>query len=149
MRLSDLDRAIVNRLQDGIPVCPRPYASLAKELGTTESLLLDRLNVLNEDRVMSRFGPMYDAAAFGGAYTLAAMVVPDEQVHAVSEVVNSKPLVAHNYLRDHQFNMWFVIAAENQQQITDTILEIEAESGLPVYDFPKQEEFYVGAKFYV
>ena len=146
-RLDATDRAIVNALQGGLPVCERPYAAAARTLGLEENELIARLRRLLDDGVLSRFGPMYHAERMGGALTLAAMAVPDERFEAVAEAVNAHPEVAHNYARDHDLNMWFVLATERPGRVAEVIAEIEAETGLAVYDMPKQEEFFVGLRF--
>jgi DNA-binding Lrp family transcriptional regulator len=145
--LDATDRQIVNRLQDGLPVVDRPYAAVAKDLGLSERALLDRLQALLERGVLSRFGPMYHAERLGGGLTLAAMAVPDERFEAVAETVNAFSEVAHNYARAHALNMWFVLASERPERIPETIREIEAATGLTVYDLPKRREFYVGLRF--
>lgn len=145
-RLDALDRAIVNRLQDGLPIAARPYAAVAAELGVTEDALLDRLQDLLARGVLSRFGPMYNAEAMGGGLTLAAMAVPEDRFEAVAATVNAFPEVAHNYARAHALNMWFVLASEAPGRIAATIAEIETATGLQVYDMPKQAEFFVGLR---
>lgn len=145
--LDATDRAIVNRLQDGFPVCERPYAAVARELGVEEADLIARLERLLADGVLSRFGPMYHAERLGGGLTLAAMAVPEDRFDAVAETVNAFPEVAHNYARDHVLNMWFVLATETPDQIAGTIAEIEARTGIAVHDMPKIEEFFVGLRF--
>jgi DNA-binding Lrp family transcriptional regulator len=87
---------------------------------------------------------MYDAMSLGGALTLAAMSVPEENFHEVADKVNVIPEIAHNYRRDHELNMWFVIATEKPEGIQKTIDVIERKTGLTVYDFPKVREFYLG-----
>ena len=141
------DRAIINRLQDGLPVCARPYAAAAEELGITEADLIERLEGLRESGVLSRFGPMFHAEKLGGALTLAAMRVPPEDFERVAEVVNGFSQVAHNYERENAFNMWFVLATERPEEIDDVIAAIEERTGLEVIDLPKLEEFYVGLRF--
>jgi len=90
---------------------------------------------------------MYNAERLGGAVTLAAMAVPDERLAAVAAQVNAHPEVAHNYARAHDFNMWFVVAAERPERIPAVLADIAAETGLPVYDMPKLDEYYVGLRF--
>ena len=141
------DRAIINRLQDGLPVSARPYAVAAEELGITEADLIGRLERLLESGVLSRFGPMYHAEKLGGALTLAAMRVPPEDFERVAEIVNAFPQVAHNYERENAFNMWFVLATERPEEIDQVIAEIEERTGLEVINLPKLEEFYVGLRF--
>lgn len=142
-----LDRTLVNRLQEGFPVCANPYAEVAEEFGITEGELLARLENLLDDGVLSRFGPMFDAERMGGAFSLCAMQVPAERYAEVTEVVNSLPEVAHNYARSHPLNMWFVLATENRQRLAEVAGEIERDTGLPLYRMPKLEEFYVGLRF--
>jgi len=138
-----LDRRIVNALQDGIPVCERPFADVAGELGITDEVLLWRLDRLLDTGVLSRFGPMYDAERMGGGVTLAAMAVPADRFEAVAEIVNGFPEVAHNYRREHRFNMWFVVACEDPTGIAGVLDRIRARTGLPVMNLPKLEAFFL------
>lgn len=147
--LDALDRRIVNRLQEGFPISERPYAEVAAELDTDEATLMARIDALLERGALSRFGPMYHAERLGGGLTLAAMRIPAEDFPRVTEQVNAFPEVAHNYARDHDLNMWFVLATETPQRIAEVIREIERITGYPVYDMPKKEEFFVGLRFEV
>ena len=142
-----VDRAIVNQLQGGFPVCERPYAEAATTLGLTEDQLMQRLDILLENGTLTRFGPMYHAERLGGALTLAAMKVPAQDFERVTGIVNGFPEVAHNYAREHAFNMWFVLATEAPERIEQAIGEIEKATGYRVYNMPKLEEFYVGLRF--
>jgi len=145
--MDDFDRAIINRLQDGFPICERPYAEVAAELGLGESELIERLERLLAEKKLSRFGPMYHAEKLGGGLSLCAMSVPEADFERVEEQVNAFPAVAHNYARDHALNMWFVLATETPEGIEEAIARIERTTGLHVYDMPKKEEFYVGLRF--
>ncbi len=144
--LDDVDRRIINRLQGGFPVCEHPFAAVAGELGISETELISRLDILRKSACMSRFGPMYNAERLGGDVTLAAMAVPEERFDEVAELVNAHSEVAHNYARDHHYNMWFVVAAEQPEQIAEVLGLIEAETGLTVLNLPKLEEFFIGLK---
>ena len=144
-----VDRAIVNQLQGGFPICERPYAEVATKLGLTEDELMQRLDALLENGTLTRFGPMYHAERLGGALTLAAMQVPVEDYERVSGIVNGFSEVAHNYAREHAFKMWFVLATEAPERIEEVIGEIEKAAGYRVYNMPKLEEFYVGLRFTV
>ena len=142
--LDDTDRRILNRLQEGFPITPRPFADVAAELGLEEDDLIARLAHLKETRMITRFGPFYDAAAMGGAFCLCAMQVPEEDFDRVADLVNAHPEVAHNYERDHALNMWFVLATETEAGIGEVAKRIEAETGLTVLQFPKEHEFFIG-----
>jgi siroheme decarboxylase len=141
--LDAADRRLINRLQDGLPLVEAPYAAVATELGLSEGELLYRLERLLEAGVLSRFGPMYHAERLGGGLTLAALAAPEADFEWVTEAVNAFPEVAHNYRREHRLNMWFVLATETPERIDEVIAEIEAATGLAVFNMPKQEEFHV------
>lgn len=141
-----VDKRILNVLQGEFPLSERPYADAAGRLGLHEAELIQRLQRLLATGVLSRFGPMYHAERLGGALTLAAMKIPPDDFDRVAAIVNAFPEVAHNYARDHAFNMWFVLATETRERIADAIAEIERATGYRVHDFPKLEEFYVGLR---
>ena len=143
-RLSPLATALINRYQGGVPLCASPFAEIARELDSDEGQVIATLQQLLDAGWCSRFGPLYDAAALGGGLTLAAMSVPDASYDKIAETVNRYPQVAHNYRREHELNMWFVLATETPQEIISTLSSIEQATGLNVYNFPKQHEFYVG-----
>jgi siroheme decarboxylase len=144
LSLDGTDRRIVNALQEGFPLSPRPYAEVAEGLGLTEAELISRLKRLLDVGAITRFGPFLDAAAMGGAFCLCAMAVPLGQFEAVMTQVNARPEVAHNYERTHRLNMWFVLATETPEEIAKAACGIERETGLKVYRFPKEREFFVG-----
>ncbi|MBS1190083.1 MAG: nirG [Rhodocyclaceae bacterium] len=144
--LDAVDRRLVARLQGGFPICERPYAEAAADLGIDEGELIVRLGRLLEARVLTRFGPMYQVERLGGAFVLAALAVPEECYDAVAEAVNARPEVAHNYRREHALNMWFVLATETPEGIPAAIGKIEAAIGLPVFAFPKEREYFVEMK---
>ena len=138
------DRAILNALQEGFPLSPRPYDEAAEALGIGEVALIDRLARMRAAGVITRFGPFLDAQALGGAFCLCAMAVPAARFEAVLTKVNARAEVAHNYERDHRLNMWFVLATETPAGIGRGADEIAAETGLPVLRFPKEAEFFIG-----
>ena len=144
------DRAIIDHLQGGFPICERPYAQAAAVLGIGEDELLERLQRLLDARVLTRFGPMFQVERMGGAFVLAAMRVPEANWQQVVDIVNAFPAVAHNYRRESDracpFNMWFVLATETADGIAAAVRTIEAASGLPVFAFPKLREYFVEMK---
>jgi len=142
--LDATDRALINRLQEDLPLGSRPFAAVGDELGLSEDDVLARVNRMKEDGVITRFGPFFDAAAMGGAFCLCAIAVPQDNFERVNDLVNAHPEVAHNYERTHHLNMWFVLATETQSGIEETANKIEAETGLKVHLFPKLQEFFIG-----
>jgi DNA-binding Lrp family transcriptional regulator len=141
------DKAIINGLQGGLPICERPYQLMAQQFEISEEELIARLENLLVQKVLTRFGPMFQIERMGGAFSLAAMQVPEDDFERVTVIVNALAEVAHNYRREHAFNMWFVLATEMPEGIAQAIARIEAETGYPVYNMPKEKEFFVGARF--
>jgi DNA-binding Lrp family transcriptional regulator len=142
--MDELERRFINRYQGGFPLEEHPFENLAAALDSDPQTLIERIRCLLEDGTLSRFGPLFDAASMGGALTLAALCVPPARFDEVAEQVNSLPEVAHNYQREHELNMWFVIAAESTALLQRAIERIEQTVNLPVYNFPKQQTFYLG-----
>ena len=144
--MDNIDRAIINSLQDGFPICSSPYKQVAQGANINEQELLARLKALLDSGILSRFGPMFHAEYMGGALTLAAVKAPEHEYDNIADIINSFPEVAHNYAREHALNMWFVLATETPAQITQVIENIEAKTGLTVYNMPKIKEYFVGLK---
>ncbi len=148
-RLDDTDRALINALQGGFPICDEPYRTVGERLGLSEADVIARIERLLEARVLTRFGPMFQIERIGGRFVLAALAVPEADFERVAAVVNALPEVAHNYRREHRLNMWFVLATETPQGIAAAISRIETEAGLPAFAFPKEREYFVGMKLAV
>ena len=144
--MDNTDKQIINTLQDGFPICDAPYQQVAAQLGLTELELIARLKALLDNGTLTRFGPLYNAEQMGGALTLAAVKAPKERFDEITEIINSFPEVAHNYARSHELNMWFVLATETPEQIQQTIGAIEQQTGVTVYNMPKNKEFFVNLK---
>jgi DNA-binding Lrp family transcriptional regulator len=141
--IDPVDREIINALHGGFPLTDRPYRDVAENLGLTEDELIRRLESMLERRVLTRFGPLFQIERIGGAFVLAALKVPETDFERVNAVVNAFPEVAHNYRREHALNMWFVLATETPDGIAQAISRIETATGMPVYAFPKEREYFV------
>lgn len=144
--LDEVDRRIINGLQGGFPVCEHPYAVAARKLGLEEGELIARLQRLLDDKVLTRFGPLYNADRLGGANVLAAMSVHDADFDRIAQFVNQQPEIAHNYRREHRLNMWFVGAAETPEKVEAAFRYIENVTGYPIHRFPKEQEYFVELK---
>ncbi|MDP2811682.1 MAG: AsnC family transcriptional regulator [Rhodocyclaceae bacterium] len=144
--LDETDRRIINALQGGFPLVDEPFREVAAGLALSEDDLLTRLRRMLENRVLTRFGPMYQIERMGGAFVLAAMRVPEDDFERVAMIVGSLPDVAHNYRREHAFNMWFVLATETPEGIDRAVRAIESATGLSVFALPKEREYFVEMK---
>jgi DNA-binding Lrp family transcriptional regulator len=151
--LGRVDSAICNAFQGGFPVVEQPFDPAAAALADhgidiTGTELLDRIQSLDEEGVLSRFGALIDAEAIGGTATLVATHAPEDSYDDHVELVNAHPEVAHNYEREHPYlNMWFVLSVVDEDRVDEVLADIEAETGEETYNLPKQQEFHVGAKF--
>lgn len=143
--MDELDRRIVNALQGGFPLSPRPFEDAARGLGIDEEDLLLRLRALVQAGVLTRFGPLFDPERLGASVTLCAMSVPAADFERVAAHVNAYPEVAHNYERAHRYNMWFVVAAD-RPRIHETIRSIEAHTGYAVLQLPKEAEYFLALR---
>ena len=146
------DLRLIDRLHGGFPLSDRPFADVAAGLGCSEDMLIDRLQRLLAHGDLTRFGPLFQIERAGGRFVLAAMAVPEERFDAVAVQIGVLKEIAHNYRRESAhpdqpgatpLNMWFVIAVEAAGQIDRVIGDIEAMTGLPVFAFPKEREFFV------
>ncbi len=146
MQLSADDIRLITRLHGGLPLSDRPFADVGAELGLEEDVVIGRLRELLAQGVLTRFGPLFQIERAGGRFVLAALAVPEHRYEEVTQKVNALPEVAHNYRREHALNMWFVVGAESPALCQQAIDRIEAATGLTVFAFPKEREFFVELK---
>ena len=145
-RLDALDRRLLDEFQSGIPLAPRPFALMAEQLGVAEAEVIARLQRLTEAGAVSRVGPVFRPRQVG-ASTLAAMAVPPERLAEVATLVNGFPEVNHNYEREHDFNLWFVLTAPDRTRLERVLDEIGRRAGLPVLDLPMLAEYHIDLGF--
>src|SRR3712207_5393338 len=115
-------------MQGRFPLVPRPYAEVAREAGISEDEALARVQSLLDDRIIRQVTPIFDTRALGYESMLVAAKIDPEHPWRAAKVVNEHPGVSHNYLRNHDFNMWFTIAVEEDSKLgLDGTLEVLAE----------------------
>ena len=144
--LSDLDKRLLNAFQRGLPLTPRPYAAIAETLGANEDDVLDALGRLQDAGTVSRVGAVVTPHR-AGASTLAAIAVPPDRLDAVAGLVSALPEVNHNYEREHDINLWFVVAAPDRARVAEVLDDIEAQTGLAVLDLPLLESYCIDLGF--
>ena len=133
-------------MQSDFPLSSNPFDDLAGKLGYSAEQLMAGVNSLLERGVVTRFGPLFNIEHLGGLFSLCALKVPTEKFEKVAELVNSYPQVAHNYQREHSWNMWFVLATESASELSATFEEILRRTGCSGLNLPKEKEFYVGLR---
>jgi DNA-binding Lrp family transcriptional regulator len=110
--LDDLDKRLLNLMQGRFPIAPRPYEAVAGEAGISEGEVMSRVQRLLDERIIRQVTPIFDTRALGYSSMLVAAKVDPENPWRAANVINAHPGVSHNYLRNHEFNIWFTIATE-------------------------------------
>ena len=110
--LDDLDKRLLNLMQGSFPIAPRPYQHVASEAGITEQEVIARVQHLLDERIIRQVTPIFDTRALGYSSMLVAAKVDAENPWRAATIINAHPGVSHNYLRNHEFNIWFTIATE-------------------------------------
>ena len=115
--LDEFDKRLLNQMQGAFPIAQRPYAEVATALSTDEATVLRRVQELIDERIIRQVTPIFDTRAFGYSSMLVAAKVDPEHPWGPAKIINSHPGVSHNYLRNHDFNMWFTIAVEEDSKL--------------------------------
>jgi DNA-binding Lrp family transcriptional regulator len=144
--LDALDRRLLDDFQRNFPLHPRPFAALAERLGTSEADVLARLGHLQARGAISRIGAVL-APHRAGWSTLAAIAVPADELDEVAELVSGYAEVNHNYEREHELNLWFVVTAPSRERLETVLGEIETRTRLPVLDLPLLDAYRLDLGF--
>jgi len=108
--LDEVDKRLMNHLQSSFPLDPEPFARVAAELEMPLDEVLSRTRRLLDGRIIREITPIFDTRTLGYSSMLVAAKVDSEHPHRAARIINSHPGVSHNYLRDHEFNLWFTLA---------------------------------------
>ncbi|RBP33539.1 AsnC family transcriptional regulator [Marinobacter pelagius] len=146
MRLDSTDKQLINLYQRDLPVCERPYLEMSRQLGISEGEVIDRLQALQSDQVVSRVGPVFEHRR-AGASMLAAVAAPEEQMDLVAARINRAPGVNHNYAREHTYNLWFVMTAPDEDTLDERLDELEHQLRLPMLRLPMVEGYHIDLGF--
>jgi siroheme decarboxylase len=115
--LDDLDKRLLNLMQGSFPIAQRPYQHVAAQAGISEDEAMARVTRLLDERIIRQVTPIFDTRALGYSSMLLAAKVDPENPWRAANVINEHPGVSHNYLRNHEFNIWFTIATEPDSQL--------------------------------
>ena len=115
--LDELDRKLLNLLQGSFPLAPRPFEHVAGLAETTEEEVVRRTDRLLDERIIRQVTPIFDTRVLGYKSMLVAARVDPEHPWRAAKIINSHPGVSHNYLRNHDFNLWFTIATEPDSKL--------------------------------
>ncbi len=143
---SELEQRLLNDFQNGFPLTTNPYADIANELGVYETTVIENLQRLQSEGAISRVGAVFRPNRVGVS-TLAAMAVPEDKIDEVAAIVNEFDQVNHNYEREHQFNLWFVVVAADSDELAETLKHIEQRCGYCVLDLPMLQDYFIDLGF--
>ena len=144
--LDQLDKKLLNNFQKELPLTSTPYREMAKQLGVDEETVIRRLGNLIDEGLISRIGPVFMVNRVGVS-TLAAMSVPESLLDEVAERISRFREVNHNYEREHELNLWYVITAGNNTELDKIIKEIENQTGIEVMSLPMLENYHIDLGF--
>jgi len=145
--LDVIDRQLLDIIQTGFPLVPRPYAELGEKLGIPEQEALDRVCRMKKERIIRRLGANFQSSKLGFRSTLCGAKVPEDKLEAFIEAVNALPGVTHNYQRRHAYNVWFTLIGDNWETMCATLDGITARTGVPILNLPATRLFKIRVDF--
>ncbi len=128
-KMEDIDKIILNEIQEGIPLESRPFQKIGEKLGIKEEEIVRRINALKEKGYIRRFGGMFDSEKLGLVSTLVGMKV-EKDLSFVAKVVSEYPGVTHNYERKDTYNIWFTLTGSSKEEIENILTEIKKKTGV-------------------
>jgi DNA-binding Lrp family transcriptional regulator len=148
--VDEADKKILNAIQSDFPITTRPYEEIGRRVNLPEDVVLHRVKRLKEEGIIRRIGGNFHSSKLDFTSTLCAAKVPEATVERFVEVVNRYPGVTHNYLRNHEFNVWFTFIAPSSETIERSLLEISEVTGVKdVYSLPALKMFKIKVDFEV
>jgi DNA-binding Lrp family transcriptional regulator len=146
--MDNIDRKILNLIQDDFPISKNPYKELAHSINISEEDLIDRIRKLEENSFIRETGPVFSSKHLGYKSTLVAMKVPEEKLNKTVETINSYYQVTHNYGRKHNYNLWFTLICSSDEEINRIIDEIKDKTGInEIYNVPAKKMFKIKVSF--
>jgi len=143
---SPLEQHLLNDYQRDMSLSATPYADMANELGVSEEKVLQSIQSLQDRGVISRVGPVFRPNRIGVS-TLAAMAVLKENLECVARIISAFPEVNHNYEREHEYNLWFVVTASSAEHLDIVLNEIEQHAEFPLMSLPMLDDYFIDLGF--
>jgi DNA-binding Lrp family transcriptional regulator len=146
--VDEVDRSILNEIQSDFPISSRPYHELGKRLSLSEKEVLDRVKALKAEGIIRRIGGNFNSRMLNFTSTLCAAKVPAEKLEEFVKAVNRHPGVTHNYLRNHEYNVWFTFIAPSMASIEKALQEIRKATGVAdILNLPALRTFKIKVDF--
>lgn len=128
--MTELEQLLLSVVQDAFPLEERPYLVLAEQLGSDEQSVFAAVENLRQSGIIRRIGGVYDSKALGFISRLCAGNVPESALDAFAAAVNKIPAITHNYVRSHEYNVWFTVIAQSEAEIQKIVDDVCAKTEL-------------------
>ena len=145
--MDSVDRQLLDIIQTGFPLTPRPYADLGQMLGIAEEEALERVRGLKARKIIRRLGANFQSAKLGFRSTLCAAKVPEETLESFVAEVNRHTGVTHNYLRDHEYNVWFTCIGPSWEAVCELLDGVTRKTGIPILNLPAKRMYKIKVDF--
>jgi len=145
--LDEIDRKILNLIQEEFPLTQRPFTAIGKQIGITEKEAIQRIKRLKETGYIRRIGPVLERQKLGYASTLCGIHVDENKIMAAVKEINQQKGITHNYEREGELNLWFTITKKKKEDIGQFVQELEKKFSLKVYQFPAKRVFKIKTYF--
>ena len=148
--MDNIDKEILNEIQSDFPITPRPYHKLGERLELSEEEVLKRVKRLKSEGIIRRIGGNFNSRKLNFTSTLCAAKVPENRIEEFVDVVNGYEGVTHNYMRNHEYNIWFTFIAPNRNHIENALEEISEKTGVyEILNLPAVKMFKIKVDFEV
>jgi siroheme decarboxylase len=146
--MDDLDKKLLDTIQNEIPINKRPFNKIADQLGIAEKEVLRRMKKLMENKIIRRVGGSFDSQKLGYRSVLIAVVVPDDKLDKIAAIINRYTGVTHNYRRDHTYNLWFTLTASSEKRIDELLEQMKKETGIvKMFPLPALKKYKIAVHF--
>ena len=145
--MDSIDKKLLDIIQTAFPLVPRPYEELGRQLGISEEEALSRVKALKEKKIIRRLGANFQSAKLGFRSTLCGAHVPEKKLDSFIAEVNALPGVTHNYLRNHEFNVWFTLIGPSWDDVCATLKDLEERTGVAIMNLPAEKLFKIRVDF--
>lgn len=145
--MDEMDKRILNLIQEEFPLHERPYEELGKRLGIDEKEALDRVQNLKDRGIIRRIGVIFEPKKLDYTSTLCGVHVEEERLAEVVGAINSHAGVTHNYEREGELNVWFTIIADSSEEIDSFVADLERRFSVKIHRFPKKRVFKIKTYF--
>ncbi len=145
--LTKLQKQLCTTLQEGLPVCERPFDKIADDLEVSTKQVLEEIRHLKENGTIRRFRAIINYRTLGKTGTLVTAHIPEDKLNEVTESVNALPGVSHNYLREHFYNLWFTLQAQSTSEIEQILAGLRERFGITFHSLPTVRTFKLNVRF--